>query len=56
MGHFALARSPALIGMIQGMQTQGIDILESGRQQGIIQSGVSIIQQGTELILAPLTE
>ncbi len=56
MGHFALARSPALIGMIRGMQAQGIDVLETEDRQGIVETSVQIIQQGTDLILSPLVD
>lgn len=54
MGHFALARSQELIGLLRGMRDQGIDVLATSRQQGLIRSSVSIIEQGAEMLLQPL--
>jgi esterase/lipase superfamily enzyme len=55
MGHFALARSPQLIGLIRGMQAEGIDVLDAEDQQTILDTSFSIIQQGADFILTPLT-
>lgn len=54
MGHFALARSPELINMLNGMRRQGIDILDTQQQQGILGSSISLIQQGADILLAPI--
>ncbi len=54
MGHFALARSPELIALLNNMRDQGIDVLDTKQQQGLIGSGVSLIQQGTDILLSPL--
>jgi hypothetical protein len=42
--------------VIRGMQAQGIDVLETEDRQGIIETSVQIIQQGTDLILSPLID
>jgi len=54
MGHFALARSPDLIRMLRGMREQGVDVLATERQQGLVASSVALIQEGTEMILSPI--
>ena len=54
MGHFALARSPELINMLTGMRRQGIDILDTEQQQGILDSSIALIQQGTDILLTPI--
>jgi hypothetical protein len=40
--------------MLRGLREQGIDVLETDRQQGLIRSSVSIIEQGAEMLLQPL--
>ncbi|MBP7242263.1 alpha/beta hydrolase [Amaricoccus sp.] len=54
MGHFALARSPELIGLLRGLGDNGIDVLEESRQRGLFAGGVSLIQQGADMLVAPL--
>jgi esterase/lipase superfamily enzyme len=53
LGHFAIANSPELIGLLRGFREAGIDVLGSESQQGVIESSVSLIQQGTEFIFSP---
>lgn len=55
MGHFAVARSPYLINLLSGLRQQGMGILETGQDRGLIGSSVQLIQQGTEILLSPIT-
>jgi esterase/lipase superfamily enzyme len=53
LGHFAVANSPELISLLQGIRESGIDVL-SKRQSGVIGASVALIQQGKEFQLSPL--
>lgn len=55
MGHFAVARSPELIGVLRGLRENGVDVLEESRQRGLFEGGVSLIQQGADMLVAPLS-
>jgi hypothetical protein len=54
LGHFAIATSPELIGLLDGLRQQGVDVLETERQKGIIGTSVGLIREGTGIVLAPL--
>ncbi len=53
LGHFAVATSPALIEFLRTIGDSGLDVFEHPR--GPLEIGASIIQEGTDLILEPLT-
>lgn len=54
MGHFAVARSPELIELLTGLRSQGIDVLEGERQNGILTAGLAVIQGSADILKAPL--
>ena len=54
LGHFAVANSPELIGLLQGFREAGVDVVSTGRQAGIIGTSVALVQRGTEIAISPL--
>ncbi len=54
MGHFALARSPDLIELLNGMRASGIEMLDVETKRGPLSAGVSLVQHGADFLLSPL--
>jgi esterase/lipase superfamily enzyme len=54
MGHFALARSPEIIELLRGLREDGVNLFEESQQRGVLSSGISLIQQGADMLVAPL--
>jgi len=53
LGHFSVATSPVMLDYLQSLRSSGLDIFET--RSGPLELGVSLIQEGTDLILSPLT-
>jgi esterase/lipase superfamily enzyme len=56
LGHFAVATSPALINLFRGLRSQGVDVFGRPDSTNIIENSITIIQEGTQAVLAPLAE
>jgi esterase/lipase superfamily enzyme len=56
LGHFAVATSPALINLFRGLRSQGVDVFGRPDSTNIIENSITIIQEGTLAVLAPLAE
>lgn len=56
LGHFAIATSPELIELLGGMRAQGVDVLETDRQPGVIDASVELLRRGTDIVFAPLQQ
>jgi esterase/lipase superfamily enzyme len=54
LGHFTVANSPELIGLLQGFREAGVDVLSTERQSGVIGTSISLIQQGADFVVSPL--
>ncbi len=52
LGHFSVATSPVVLDYLQSLQATGLDIFEP--RVGPLEAGVTLIQEGTNLILSPL--
>jgi esterase/lipase superfamily enzyme len=56
LGHFAVATSPALISLFRGLRAQGVDVFGRPESTNIIENSITIIQEGTQAVLAPLAQ
>jgi esterase/lipase superfamily enzyme len=56
LGHFAVATSPALINLFRGLRAQGVDVFGRPDSTNIFENSITIIQEGTQAVLAPLAE
>jgi esterase/lipase superfamily enzyme len=56
LGHFAIATSPELIELLAGMREQGVDVLETDRQPGVIDTSVELLRRGTDIVFAPFQQ
>ena len=54
IGHFKVGTSPEVISFIRGLHESGQAVF-AGRQPGILESGASLIQQGSDVIVTPLS-
>jgi esterase/lipase superfamily enzyme len=53
LGHFEVGTSPELIAFFRQLNATGLQVF-AGRQFGVIQSSVALIQAGTEILIAPI--
>jgi len=55
LGHFAVATSPAMISLIQGMDELGVETLaDADRDRGLIEATVETVQNVTDVVLKPV--
>jgi esterase/lipase superfamily enzyme len=54
LGHLKEGTSPALIAFLDNMGGRGIDVLDGDVPGTLVQGGLSLIQQGANIVLAPL--
>jgi hypothetical protein len=54
LGHFKTASSPALIDFVRGLHASGVEVFDQGKQPGLIEASASIIQEGTDILVAPI--
>ena len=56
LGHFSAGTSPAVIAVIRGLNVTGVATFEEkGGGTGIFSEGISMIQEGAEVMLTPIT-
>jgi esterase/lipase superfamily enzyme len=57
LNHFKVATSPVMISVVQGMSLYGVRVFaDAARDQGLLGSGLGVVQEMTSLALTPLTE
>jgi len=54
LGHLKEGESPAVISFIDGLGGQGVNVLDGDVPGALFQGGMSLIQQGANIVLAPL--
>ena len=54
LGHFKSGTSPDVIAFVNALHKSGGGVFNEGRQRGLIQGSVTAIQQGSNILLAPL--
>jgi esterase/lipase superfamily enzyme len=53
-GHFREARSPALIDFVQGLHASGTEVFNQGKQPGLIEGSLAVVQEGTSILTTPI--
>jgi esterase/lipase superfamily enzyme len=53
-GHFKEATSPAVIAWVKALQATGIGVYDEGKRPGLLEGSAALIQQGTDIVVAPL--
>ena len=54
LGHFKSATSPDVIAFVNAVHKAGGGVFNEGRQRGLVQGSVAVLQQGTNILLSPL--
>ena len=54
LGHFKPGTSPTVIAFVSALYKSGGGVFNQGNQNGLIQSSVAVVQQGSDILLAPL--
>ena len=54
LGHFKSGTSPTVIAFVSALHKSGGGVFNEGKQRGLIQGSVAVVQQGTDILLAPL--
>ena len=54
LGHFKSGTSPDVIAFVNAVHKAGGGVFNEGKQRGLIQGSVAVLQQGTNILLSPL--
>ena len=54
LGHFKPGTSPSVIAFVSALHKSGGGVFNQGKQRGLIEGSVAVVQQGTDILLAPL--
>ena len=54
LGHFKSGTSPAIIDFVRRLRASGLEVFDQGGQPGLIETSVSVVQEGTDILVAPL--
>ena len=54
LGHFKSGASPAVVAFVRALRESGGEVFNQGKQRGLIEGSVAVIQRGTDIVLAPL--
>ena len=54
LGHFKAGTSPNVIAFVNALHKSGVGVFNEGKRRGLIEGSVAIVQQGTDILLAPL--
>ena len=54
LGHFKSGTSPAVIDFIRRLHAAGFEVFAQGERPGFIGTSVSVVQEGTDIVVAPL--
>ncbi len=54
LGHFKAGTSPAVVAFVRALHRSGGAVFNEGKQRGLIEGSVAAVQQGTDILLAPL--
>ena len=54
LGHFKAGTSPTVIAFVSALHREGVGVFNEGKRRGLVEGSVAVVQQGTDLLLAPL--
>ena len=54
LGHFKPGTSPTVIAFVSALHKSGVGVFNQGKQRGLIEGSVAVVQQGTDILLEPL--
>ena len=54
LGHFKPGTSPSVIAFVSALHKSGVGVFTQGKQRGLIEGSVAVVQQGTDILLEPL--
>ena len=54
LGHFKAGTSPSVVAVVSALHKSGGGVFNQGKQRGLIEGSVAVVQQGTDILLAPL--
>ena len=54
LGHFKPGTSPSVIAFVSALHKSGGEVFNPGKQRGLIEGSVAVVQQGTDMSVAPL--
>ena len=54
LGHLKAGASPNVIAFVNALHKSGVGVFNEGKRRGLIEGSVAIVQQGTDILLAPL--
>ena len=53
LGHFKPGTSPSVIAFVSALHKSGVGVFNQGKQRGLIEGSVAVVQQGTDILLEP---
>ena len=54
LGHFKAGTSPSVVAFVRALRESGGGVFDQGKQRGLIEGSVAVVQQGTDILLKPL--